>query len=137
MSGEAGITVYSAQHPPAEVVRMIRRSMSAAGLAVSAELDLGSRLCREFHINFPRCTVLLVDSPAALLEALTYDRAAAVLMPLHLVVAEQHGATIVHLLPPSAELFGVLPVTARSAVSKLITAVKQRLEAILDLPVVG
>ncbi len=128
MSGDGGITTLTMRLPPGEATRCIRRALAAGGLTIASEMDLGTRLSGGFRIRFPHCHVLCVVHPPALLEALTFDRSAAVLLPLHVVVAEQEGATVVQLLNPSAALYGVLPVSARAAVSKIFSLVMKTLE---------
>jgi uncharacterized protein (DUF302 family) len=130
MSGDPGITTFLVPHSPKETARHIRRALLARGLTIAGEIDLAARLGAGLRVGFPACEVMCVDCPAALLEALAFERSAAVLVPIHLVVTEHDGGTAVHMLNPSAALYDALPVTARPAVSRLIGAVTRTLEAI-------
>ena len=130
MTGDQDTATLIMQQPPSEALRVIRRALAEAGLEIAADLDLGGRVRKTLRIDIPPCRVLCVDCSVALLEALTLDRSAAVLLPLHLVVAGQDGSTLVYLLKPSAALYGGLPVTARAAMSKLQARVASAVESV-------
>jgi uncharacterized protein (DUF302 family) len=130
MTGEQETATLIMQQPLNEAVKLIRRALADGGLEIAAELDITGRIRKGLKIDLPPCRVLCVDCPVALLEALALDRSAAVLLPLHVVVAGQDGFTLVHLLNPVAALYGALPVTARAAVSKLQARVAQAVESI-------
>lgn len=116
--------------PLNEALKLIRRALAEAGLEVAADLDLAGRIRKSLRIDLSPCRVLCVDCPVALLEALTLDRSAAVLLPMHLVVAGRDGLTLVHLLNPAASLYSGLPITARAAVSKLQARVAEAVESV-------
>ena len=105
MTGDPETATLIMQQPVNEALKMIRRALAEGGLAIAADLDMASRIGKALRIDFPPCRVLCVDCPVALLEALALDRSAAVLLPLHLVVAGQDGFTLVHLLNPAAALY--------------------------------
>jgi uncharacterized protein (DUF302 family) len=130
MTGDQDTATLIMQQPPNEALSVIRRALAEAGLEIAADLDLAGRVRKTLRIDIPPCRVLCVDCTVALLEALTLDRSAAVLLPLHLVVAGQDGLTLVYLLKPSAALYGGLPVTARAAMSKLQARVAQAVESV-------
>lgn len=130
MTGDPETATLIMQQPVNEALKMIRRALAEGGLAIAADLDMASRIGKALRIDFPPCRVLCVDCPVALLEALALDRSAAVLLPLHLVVAGQDGFTLVHLLNPAAALYNGLPVTARAAVSRLQARVAQAVESV-------
>jgi len=130
MTGEQEPITLIVRQPPNQALRSIRRALAEGGLEIAMDLDLGGRIGKALRIDFPPCRVLGVDCPVALLEALALDRSAAVLLPLHLVVAGQDGFTLIHLLNPAAALYGGLPVTARAAVSKLQARVAQAVESV-------
>lgn len=130
MTGDQKPATLIVQQPLNQALKMIRRALAEAGLEIAAEFDMAGRIRKALRIDFPPCRVLCVDCPVSLLEALALDRSAAVLLPLHLVVAGQDGFTLVHLLNPAATLSGGLPVTARAAVSKLQASLAQALDGI-------
>ena len=129
MTSDPSITTFLLLRSPSRAVKEIRRALAAAGLTVAGEMDLAARLGRGLKVGFPACKVMCVDCPTTLPEALAFDRSAAVLMPIHLVVTEDDAGTAVHMLNPSARLYDALPVTSRPAVSKLIGAVTKCLDS--------
>ena len=130
MTGEQEPVTLIVRQPPNQALRLIRRVLAEGGLQIATDLDMAGRIRKALRIDFPPCRVLGVDCPVALLEALALDRSAAVLLPLHLVVAGRDGFTLIHLLNPAAALYGGLPVTARAAVSKLQARVAQAVESV-------
>lgn len=130
MTGDPETATLIMQQPISEALKLIRRALAERGLEIAADLDMAGRIRKALRIDLPPCKVLCVDCPVALLEALALDRSAAVLLPLHLVVAGQDGLTLVHLLNPAAALYSGLPVTARAAVSKLQARVAQAVESV-------
>ena len=130
MTGDPDTATLIMQQPLSGALKSIRRALAEGGLEIAAELDVAGRIRKALRIDIPPCRVLCVDCPVALLEALALDRSAAVLLPLHLVVSGEDGATHVHFLNPAAALYSGLPVTARSAVSKLQARVAQAVESI-------
>jgi uncharacterized protein (DUF302 family) len=130
MAGDQETATLVMQQPLKEALKLIRRALAKEGLEIVADLDLAGRIREALGIDLAPCRVLCVDCPVALLEALALDHSAAVLLPLHLVVASQDGLTLVHLLNPAASLYSGLPLTARSAVSKLQARVMQAVESI-------
>lgn len=130
MTGDQDTATLVMQQPPNEALKVIRHALAGAGLEIAADLDLASRVRKALRIDLPPCRVLCIDCTVALLEALTLDRSAAVLLPLHLVVAGNDGLTLVYLLNPSAALYSGLPVTARAAVSKLQARVASAVETV-------
>jgi uncharacterized protein (DUF302 family) len=130
MTGVQETATLVMRQPLNEALKLIRRALAEEGLEIAADLDMAARVRRALRIDLPPCRVLCVDCPVALLEALALDRSAAVLLPLHLVVASQDGFTLVHLLNPAAAPYGGLPVTARAAVSKLQARVAQAVESV-------
>ena len=130
MTGDQETATLVLHQPLNEALKMIRRALADGGLQIAADLDMASRIRKSLRIDLPSCRVLCVDCPVALLEALALDRSAAVLLPLHLVVAGQDGLTLVHLLNPAAALYSGLPVTGRAAVSKLQARVARAVESV-------
>ena len=130
MNGDPETATLIMQKPLNEALKLLRVALAGEGLEIAAELDISGRIRKSLRINIPLCRVLCVDCPVALLEALAFDRSAAVLLPLHLVVAGQDDLTLIHLLNPAAALYSGLPVTARAAVSKLQARVALAVESI-------
>jgi uncharacterized protein (DUF302 family) len=131
MTGDQETATLIMRQPFNEALKLIRRALAEGGLEIAADLDMAGRIRKALRIDLPPFRVLCVDCPVALLEALALDRSAAVLLPLHVVVAGQGGGlTLVHLLNPAAALYSGLPITARAAVSKLQARVAQAVESV-------
>ena len=130
MTGDQDTATLIMDRPANEALREIRRALAEAGLGIAADLDMAGRVRKTLRIDIPPCRVLCVDCTVSLLEALTLDRSAAVLLPLHLVVAGQDSLTLVYLLTPSAALYSGLPVAARTAMSKLQARVTSAVESV-------
>ena len=130
MNGDPETATLIMQKPLNEALKLLRIALAGEGLEIAAELDISGRIRKSLRVNIAPCRVLCIDCPLALLEALAFDRSAAVLLPLHLVVAGQDDLTLIHLLNPAAALYNGLPVTARAAVSKLQARVALAVEGI-------
>ncbi len=130
MTGDQAITTLIIQQPLNEALKLIRRALAVGGLEIAGDLDMAGRIRKSFRLEIQPCRVLSVDCPVALLEALALDRSAAVLLPLHLVVAGQDDVTLIYLLNPAFGLSGGLPLTARASMSKLQARVAQAMETI-------
>ena len=130
MNGDPETATLIMQKPFNEALKLLRVALAGEDLEIAAELDMSGRIRKSLRVNMPPCRVLCVDCPMALLEALAFDRSAAVLLPLHLVIAGQDDLTLIHLLNPAAALYSGLPVTARAAVSKLQARVALAVESI-------
>lgn len=130
MNGDPETATLMMQKPLNEALKLLRVALAGEGLEIAAELDISGRIRKTLRVNLPPCRVVCVDCPVALLEALAFDRSAAVLLPLHLVVAGQDDLTLIHLLNPAAALYSGLPLTARAAVSKLQARVALAVESI-------
>ncbi len=130
MTGDQETATLITQKPFNEALKLLRASLAEEGLEIAAEFDMANRIKKALRIDLPPCRVLCVDCPLALLEALAFDRSAAVLLPLHLVIAAQDSLTLIHFLNPAAALYRGLPVTARAAVSKLQARVALAVESV-------
>jgi hypothetical protein len=101
---------------------LIRRRLFERGLTVT-ELDIFGEPCP--------CAVLLADSPELLFEAIALDRAAAVFLPLHIVVSGGGNTSYVHWANPISG-FGLRPpAPARAALEELYARVTA---ALAELP---
>src|SRR6476469_7334957 len=73
--------------PFAKAVALIRRLLVGAGLSVVKEFDVSAAPYFRLGIAARSCTILLVDTPVLLFEAIALDRAAAVFLPVHVVIS--------------------------------------------------
>lgn len=65
---------------------MVRRALAQQGLRTPVELDVTGRIRQELGADVAPCTVMYVDDPILLLEAVVFNRGAALLIPQPLVV---------------------------------------------------
>lgn len=109
-------------------VKLVREALQDAGLSILGEVDLFDGLGRDAGAGSHPCRVIYIDSPLLLFEALVLDRAAAVFLPLHVVVREDGGETRLHWINPAA-IFGMrLPGGAAVPLYDLQTRVSAALE---------
>ncbi|MEO8594092.1 MAG: hypothetical protein ABI759_12290 [Candidatus Solibacter sp.] len=88
-------------------LRMVRIALARHGLRAPAELDIASRIRQELGASVAPCTVLYVDDPAVLLEAIVFNRGAALLIPQPLVVTGDNRHTNVFVHSPEMPLGGI------------------------------
>ena len=130
MNSEPAVNAYLISEPFERALKVVRDALGRSELSIAAELDVSARIKRELNIGFGPCRILLVDSPCLLLEACTLDRAAAALLPLHLVLCGRGPQTMVHWMSP-AGLGGVrLPTGAAAPLMKLESLVARSIQRV-------
>ena len=77
---------FTIDEPYDVALRMVRIALAREGLRAPAELDITARIRQELGASVAPCIVLYVDDPAVLLEAVVFNRGAALLIPQPLVV---------------------------------------------------
>src|SRR5581483_12348013 len=93
-------------------LRMVRIALARQGLRAPTELDITARIRQELGAGVAPCIVLYVDDPAVLLEAVVFNRGAALLIPQPLVVTGDNRQAEV--LLRSAEMpSGAIPESVR------------------------
>ena len=120
--------------PFGKSVPLIRRSLQGAGLSVVEELDVSSAPYFQLGIAARSCMVLLVDTPALLFEAIALDRAAAVFLPLHVVISGDRDTSYVHWANPMASSNLRPPAPSKGALEELCARVTN---ALSELPQVA
>jgi hypothetical protein len=86
--------------PFEKTVLLIRRLILNAGLSIVGEFDISGEMYFQHGIAGRSCTVLLVDTPILLFEAIALDRGAAVFLPVHVVISGDRGPSYVHWANP-------------------------------------
>lgn len=130
MNCEPAVMAYLMAEPFSKSLETIRAALAITELCISGELEVSERIQRQLRLGLAPCKILLVDSPYLLLEAVTLSRAAAVLLPLHVVLAGRGSETLVYWMNPAA-ISGVrLPMGAAAPVAKLQSQLSQVLERI-------
>ncbi len=88
---------FAIEEPYEVALRMVRIALARQGLRVPAELDVTARIRQELGAGVAPCIVLYIDDPVVLLEAVVFNRGAALLIPQPLVVtgANRHTEVLV------------------------------------------
>lgn len=118
---------YTIAEPFEVALRMVRIALARQGLRSPAELDITARIRQEMGAGIAPCTVLYVDSPAALLEAVIFHRGAGLLIPQPVVVTGHQYRTTV-LVRNSDLLTGEVPDGVRDPLRDL----KRRMERAME-----
>jgi uncharacterized protein (DUF302 family) len=130
MNSETAVTTYTISEPFERALKQVREVLARNELSIYSELDVAARIKQELNIGFLQCRILFVDSPCLLLEAATLECAAAVLLPLHVVVAGRGPQTLVHWLNPATIEGARLPMGAAAPLARLQSLVTRSLERI-------
>lgn len=117
--------------PYAVALRMVRRALARQGLRAPAELDIAARIRREMGAAVAPSTVLYIDDPAVLLEAVVFNRGAGLLIPQPLVVAGNNGYTEVLLRSPELPA-GDVPESVREPLLGLQVRMARAMESIAE-----
>ena len=110
---------------------MIRRMFWDAGITIVEEFDMSKEPYFQLGVAQRSCTVLLVDTPVLLFEAIALDCAAAVFVPLHIVICGNSDTSYVHCADPVANSGLRPPASAKTALEEVY---KRVTEAISRLP---
>lgn len=105
----------------------VRRILTGAGFSIIKEFDLSKEPYLKLGASSGRCVVLLVDIPVLLFEAIALDRAAAVFLPLHVVVSGGREMSCLRWADPVSSSGLRPPAPSREALDALC----QRLRAAL------
>lgn len=97
-NGDMSTMAFIVDSPFNSALAKVRRAIRADQLAIAAEIDAAQRVKRALDIYVPPCRVLLIDSPAFVLEATAVDRASGIFIPVHLVVSAAGSRTLVYML---------------------------------------
>jgi hypothetical protein len=112
-------------------LRMVRIALGKQGLRAPAELDIAARIRQELGAGVARSIVLYVDDPAALLEAVVFNRGAGLSIPQPLVVAAANGYTEV--LLRGAELpASDIPESVREPLMALQARMARAMESVAE-----
>lgn len=112
-------------------LRLVRSALSRHGLRTAAELDITTRIRRELGANVAPCVVLYVDDPSVLLEAIVFDRGAALAIPQPLLVTGSRGRTDVFVRHPESSGSDI-PESGRDPLLSLRRRMLQALESVAD-----
>lgn len=126
------VVTFQVSEPYPTALRMVRRALAQQGLRVPAELDVSARIKQEVGAGVAPCTVLYIDDPVLLLEAIIFQRGAGLLIPQPLVVAGGHGRTEVLLRSAASVTEEGLSASVRDALLGLHSRIVRALETIAE-----
>lgn len=112
-------------------LRMVRIALAREGLRAPAELDIAGRIRQELGAGVAPCTVLYVDDPAVLLEAIVFNRGAGLLIPQPLVVTGDNRDTEVLVRSPEMPARDI-PESVREPLLGLQTRMMRAIETIAE-----
>jgi uncharacterized protein (DUF302 family) len=110
-------------------LRMVRIALARQGLRAPAELDISARIRQEVGAGVAPCIVLYVDDPVVLLEAVVFNRGAALLIPQPLVVTGDNRRTEVLLRSPEMPA-GAIPESVRDPLIGVQARMTRAIESI-------
>jgi uncharacterized protein (DUF302 family) len=120
---------FRIEQPYDVALRTVRLALAQHGLRTPAELDVATRIREELGAGVAPCTVLYVDDPVLLLEAVVFNRSAALLIPQPLALTGNSRHTEVFVrnpdLPP-----GEVPETVRGPLLHLQARMTQAIESV-------
>lgn len=111
-------------------VTSIRRLLMNAGLSVVGEFNIASEQYIRLGPAKRSCTILIVDTPALLFECIALDRAAAVFLPVHIVVSGDCETTYVHWANPVENSGLRAPMPAKLPLENLCSRITQAFAAL-------
>jgi uncharacterized protein (DUF302 family) len=93
MTKGSSVVTFSIAEPHHTALRMVRRALEQQGLHAAAELNVTARIKQELGAGLAPCVVLYVDDPMLLLEAVVFQRGAALLIPQPVVISGTNSHT--------------------------------------------
>jgi len=108
-------------------VMLVRRLLANGGLCVVEECNVSSEPYFRSGITRWSCIVLLVDTPGLLFECIALDRAAAVFLPVHVVISGDRDRTYVHWANPVVSSGLRPPMPAKVPLERLCARITQAL----------
>src|ERR1039457_1402305 len=129
----AGAT-WVISEPFAKSVPLILRLLSQAGLGVVEQCDVSKEPYFQLGLGRRSCLILLVDSPALLFECIALDRAAAVFLPIHIVISGDGDTCYVHWANPIASSGLRPPAPSKLPLEILCARVSRALSSLTEAP---
>ena len=112
-----------------KALRLLRTALAEVEVEVIQDLDAAMVLGAPLAAS-PHARILLVDSPILLLEAIALDRASAVFLPLHILVAEDGQETAISVGNACSAHNVRLPAGASGPISRLHGRIALALEGL-------
>lgn len=129
---EGSILAFGIDEPPPAAARKVRRALEQHGLRVAAEVDVAARIKQELGAGVAPCIVLYVDDPALLLEAVIFQRAAALMIPQPLVLSGANRHTEVLVRSAESLMRGGAPASVRDPLANMHARMVRAMESVAD-----
>ena len=113
-----------------QTLRLVRHALAERQLSIAGEYDIAENLAQDSGRQAIAGKLLLVDSPVLLFECLALDRAAAVFVPVHVLISADGDQTQVVCLEPSSVFEFRLPPGAAQPLEELRNWVALTLESV-------
>ena len=113
-----------------KALRTIRSAMAEMELEIIGEFEMDRYWNGRSEWHCTSSKILLVDSPLLIFEALALDRAAAVFLPLHVLVSKLGETTEVSFLNPLQLFDARFPVGVAEPMDRLMTLVALSLQSV-------
>lgn len=123
---------FNIREPFPAALRMVRKALAQQGLRVPTELDVAARIKQEVGAGVARHTVLYVDDPVLLLEAVVFHRGAGLAIPQPLVVSGVNRHTEVLVWSEASLAEGGLAVSVQDPLRNLHSRIVRALMTIAE-----
>jgi hypothetical protein len=94
MQTEPAIITYVYAETFEKSLKIIRSTLQEVQLCISWEYDISTKIKQKLGVGLAPCTILYVDCPFLLLEALAFDGRTAAIFPFHVLVSEDMAARL-------------------------------------------
>jgi uncharacterized protein (DUF302 family) len=125
------VVTYALAEPYEAAVRTVRSALKRHGLRAALELDVAARIRNELGAGVAPCFVLYIDDPAVLLEAIVFQRAAALLIPQPIVITGDNRHSEARVRSPES-LNGAVPESVRDPLLDLLRRITRMMESIAE-----
>jgi len=125
------VRVYALATPYEAAIRTVRSALKRHGLRTALELDVAARIRHEVGAGVAPCFVLYVDDPAVLLEAVVFDKGAALLIPQAVVITGDNRRSEV-LVRSAESLNGAIPESVRDPLLDLLCRISRTVESVAE-----
>jgi uncharacterized protein (DUF302 family) len=131
MTKGPAVLTYTLAKPYDAAARTVRAALKRHGLRAALELDVAARIRQELGAGVAPCTVLYIDDPALLLEAVVFHRGAALLIPHPVVITGDNRQSEVLVRSPES-LNGAVPESVRDPILELTRRITRMVESIAE-----
>jgi hypothetical protein len=124
------LQTYLVNQPIGKVLKPLRAALAAVELEVAGEISAADIL--DCGPPDRPSRILLVDCPLLDFEALALDRASAVFLPLHLLVAPSGSQTRISVVNPAGLYDARLPAGAANPMDRLLGRLAMAIDAVVQ-----